>query len=539
MKAINILAGLSVWLVAFSAITYANSLVVKQASTFKIDGLKDDWAGIAPRIEDDRGDVKGATRGTDIKAVYAESDGRFLYVMIETWEKPAPVTYEVCVDIDNSGWPDYDYAFGFSKVDAWMYDLRGIANWVWPDERLVELSFSDLPSKIDQVAEMVISLSLFGNPDYIVLEMLNYNWQQDITPDWTYPFDMNLGPQESQTALFDEHPTSYTIPNVTQIWQEKNWCGPASLTIVMNYSGLDVKQQEIGRTIDPEHDGTPIENMVEYAKAHGFTARELLNYVKRTYQFRSSAMDEIRAWVSHGYPVIVDMYYGIEGQWKWEGHYRVVVGYDDRARLVSTVDPNVGRHQLSYEDFDKYWKNTYWGMILVPEHSTKDSDADGISDPVEVLMQTDPFHDDSDGDRLTDKTEVDVGLNPLLRDPSNTVDAINQFLALQPAVREKLQNASTYTSRDALRLSKLAQDSLQNAEESFAKKEFAKAMADLEEANRLLGEAEESERTATRSEAELTTQHNATLVAAAAAMMAVIALLGIVTYHKHRKQRFT
>jgi hypothetical protein len=391
--------------------------------SFNIDGLKDDWLAFKPRVEDPKGDATGKIPGTDMKAVYAEFDDRFLYVMFEMWEKAASGNYIICIDIDND--LDYDYSFGFSKTDAWMYDLIGIPNYKWPESRLKYLASRDMPFAVREVAEAAIPLSLFESPEYVIIETWIYWWPKDITPDGAYLFDVDFKPKERDFAISDERPASYRIENVSQVWQEKMWCGPASLTIVMNYWGLDVKQKEIGEEVDPDHDGTWTSEMVDSARGHGFEAYLIYKYVERSHAFRTTAFDELKAWVSHDYPVIVLQYFGIEGKWKWEGHYRVITGYDDDKRLAHTVDPNEGELDFSYEDFEQYWTYLgYWGMVMISGTSTVDSDADGLDNIHEIKIHTDPFSSDSDGDGVSDKTEVDSGQNPLKKNPSYDVQVI-------------------------------------------------------------------------------------------------------------------
>ena len=43
---------------------------------------------------------------------------------------------------------------------------------------------------------------------------------------------------------------------VPYVEQEPLWCGPASLTMVLNYGGDPIGQNEFGSKVDPEHGGT-------------------------------------------------------------------------------------------------------------------------------------------------------------------------------------------------------------------------------------------------------------------------------------------
>lgn len=65
---------------------------------FVIDGQDDDWAGMAPVLEDPQGDSL-ALRGsdTDLRAVYLAQDDNFVFVMIRTYE---PLSKEALMDLD-------------------------------------------------------------------------------------------------------------------------------------------------------------------------------------------------------------------------------------------------------------------------------------------------------------------------------------------------------------------------------------------------------------------------------------------------------
>jgi len=158
-------------------------------------------------------------------------------------------------------------------------------------------------------------------------------------------------------------PASYRIGFGPIVWQQRMWCGPASLTMVLNYWGDRIDQLAVGTALDPEHDGTPSSLMVDYAKRRGFEVHVFEEASSKHLYW--SVMDELKMWVSRDYPVIVTQRYGIPGPYEREGHYRVVIGYDDRSRIVYTADPAAGYYNFSYDKFNEIW--TYsrcWGMVI-------------------------------------------------------------------------------------------------------------------------------------------------------------------------------
>lgn len=127
----------------------------------QVDGSGTDWAGIQPIIENPKGSSKLGTPGTNLKAVYAVADAKYLYVMIETWGKPDPSNnYIFPVDLNGDG--DWDYSFGFNTNDAWWYDLRTAPNGQWNQEMPLDATYA-----VGDVAEIAIPMEMMGNPTRI------------------------------------------------------------------------------------------------------------------------------------------------------------------------------------------------------------------------------------------------------------------------------------------------------------------------------------------------------------------------------------
>lgn len=129
---------------------------------FKIDGSATHWASFQPIIVSS---LTTGRPGSGIKAVYGIVAGKYLYVMIQTYEPPDPSnSYIFPLDLTGNG--HYDYSFGFNIDHAWMYNLTGVPAGQWPDSRL---STPDAIYAIGNVAEIAIPLALIGNPTRINL----------------------------------------------------------------------------------------------------------------------------------------------------------------------------------------------------------------------------------------------------------------------------------------------------------------------------------------------------------------------------------
>lgn len=186
-----------------------------------------------------------------------------------------------------------------------------------------------------------------------------------------------------EVQKYGRTPNEYHISGVSFVEQETNWCGPASLTMVLNYWGDPVNQSEIGSAVDPEHDGTATWDMISFLGSKGYV---VYDFDRNSLKYRSSAIDELKTWVSQDYPIVVE-------QWQWfpesVGHYRVVVGYD--TEKIYLIDPFGSSITFSIETFLQLWDiNNEYGLIVMGD-PTKDSDGDQLTDSNEVIQNTDPF----------------------------------------------------------------------------------------------------------------------------------------------------
>jgi hypothetical protein len=167
------------------------------------------------------------------------------------------------------------------------------------------------------------------------------------------------------------------------------YCGPASLEMVFNYYGRDISQYEIAdaaRTISPP--GTTYTDDMRRAShfsdlsssvgndepAHtctGYTGRGL-GYAGFEHS-GSYWLNDLKTLINSGYPIIVlTEYTAGSGQ----GHYRVVVGYDDSTSEIIVHDPwNTSwggpyggpNLRLSYSTFQSLWGySSYWGLFTHP-----------------------------------------------------------------------------------------------------------------------------------------------------------------------------
>ena len=146
-------------------------------------------------------------------------------------------------------------------------------------------------------------------------------------------------------------------------WLERNYCGPACLSMVLNFwdEARSFTQQNITDEIyDSENQATYNSEMVLYPRTQGF----------ESYSFQGN-LRILKEVVGKNIPVIV-LTKTIKQLAK--GHYRVVIGFDEDEGQIIFHDPLLGeRNAMTEKDFMKVWElgegrnQSRWMMAVVPD----------------------------------------------------------------------------------------------------------------------------------------------------------------------------
>ncbi|MHB1001003.1 MAG: C39 family peptidase [Armatimonadota bacterium] len=160
---------------------------------------------------------------------------------------------------------------------------------------------------------------------------------------------------ESALAVSSDIPERYFIRNVPFTRQLPNFCGPASLSSLLAYWGVQVKQEVIGSSVyDKSVKGTNGADLLLFTQESGIPA----------YSFNGN-IDQVKEMVAGGYPVLILQN---RSRTRQEGHFRVVVGYNDVSRTIILRDSNQSAViSLPYSEFDYLWaKRGRWAMAAAP-----------------------------------------------------------------------------------------------------------------------------------------------------------------------------
>ena len=135
--------------------------------------------------------------------------------------------------------------------------------------------------------------------------------------------------------------------------QKEYQCGPASLAMVLNWSGLPIYPEELtAEVFTPELKGSLQSAMVSTVRRNGRVA----------YVF--TGLSNLFAEVAAGHPVIILQNLGLSWYPVW--HYAVVIGYDLSERYVILRSGNIRRKLMSFQVFEKTWsRGNYWGLLIL------------------------------------------------------------------------------------------------------------------------------------------------------------------------------
>jgi hypothetical protein len=117
-----------------------------------------------------------------------------------------------------------------------------------------------------------------------------------------------------------------------------NWCLPASGSMMLNFFGLQISQQELAQKIIKPDGLGDIYKMVKYAQDLGFDA-----------SFTVLTMEEIEEYLSHQIPLIAIQEYKENNPL---AHARVITGFNSETQEIISNDPTIGQgYTISYDKF--------------------------------------------------------------------------------------------------------------------------------------------------------------------------------------------
>jgi tetratricopeptide (TPR) repeat protein len=155
-------------------------------------------------------------------------------------------------------------------------------------------------------------------------------------------------------AAGSDLPVRAELADVPFYPQEDDYCGPASLAMVLAWGGVAADQDEIAAEIyTPGRDGTLANDMLGGARRNGRLAVKI------------AGLDHVLAEIAAGHPVIVFQNLALEWYAQW--HYAVAVGYDLEAGDIVLHSGLNARHVTPLTTFEQTWRRAdYWALVVLP-----------------------------------------------------------------------------------------------------------------------------------------------------------------------------
>lgn len=188
------------------------------------------------------------------------------------------------------------------------------------------------------------------------------------------------GPSVTPTVASTPIPKSVSLPGVKYVDQHNRWnyCGPANLTMALNYWGWKGDRDEVARAIKPGIDDPKLDFIQRGKTDKNVMPYEMIDFVNDETEFHAlqrtgGDMDLLKRLIAAGFPVLIEKGYferDYTGNNTWMGHYLFVTGYDDAKGgfIVQDAYLKPGKDLLSeYDIFEQGWRNfNYLFMIIYP-----------------------------------------------------------------------------------------------------------------------------------------------------------------------------
>lgn len=142
-------------------------------------------------------------------------------------------------------------------------------------------------------------------------------------------------PTPSPTPTPIPIPVAYRLDGLKNVPQYFNNCGPANLSIVLNFHGVARTQADTRAFLKPN------------SQDRNVSPWQIAEYVEKETDlaivYRSAGDPEmLKRFIALGFPVVIERGYDPQDGSGWYGHYLTVFGYDDAEQTFRAMDTNLG-----------------------------------------------------------------------------------------------------------------------------------------------------------------------------------------------------
>lgn len=149
-------------------------------------------------------------------------------------------------------------------------------------------------------------------------------------------------------------PSAARVVSVPFHPQEDKACGPASLAMVLTWSGLPTSTEAVSTMVyTPGREGSLAADMLGAARRTGRLAVPI------------SGLDNLLGELAAGHPVVVFQNLGLEIRPLW--HFAVAIGFDLERREIILHTGLDEALPMSLDTFEHTWERTgFWAMVVLP-----------------------------------------------------------------------------------------------------------------------------------------------------------------------------
>lgn len=185
-----------------------------------------------------------------------------------------------------------------------------------------------------------------------------------ITPTPNMPPTAALPP--TQTLTPTPLPAQAMLKGVVQQLHSTSNVGPANLAMALSFWGWKGSQADVAAVVSPNKLD---KNVMLYELESFVDGGTDFNAVVRV----GGTLSILKAFLSAGYPVIVERGFESVRFNGWLGHYQVLVGYDDANSRFTIYDAYSGPNRpLPYEELERDWRAfNYTYMVIYPPNDRR------------------------------------------------------------------------------------------------------------------------------------------------------------------------
>lgn len=237
------------------------------------------------------------------------------------------------------------YSRAMPRLEGWLANVKYIINP--PDEAVFQ------PAQ-QSVVETIVSGTMSA---------------QQATPTSTLTSTPKPGPTLAPTITSTPLPATVKLTDFRYEDQLNRWnyCGPANLSMALNFVGWDGNRDTVAKAIKPGIQDPKLDFVQQGRSDVNVMPYEMVDFVNEQTEFRALSrlggdIELAKKLVAAGFPFIAEKGYyekDYSGKVAWLGHYQFVTGYDDVSKTLIVQDTwNDGPNfPIPYDEFmaDEAW----------------------------------------------------------------------------------------------------------------------------------------------------------------------------------------